>query len=324
MWLKTLSKRTPSAYFVYTIVVVILLLIPQVKTIFQFFTNRDIYLQQIPPFYIEFEFVLIPIAAFLLSLLVNRVFITTDTFNRNTLWPGYLYALLLLAIMHQYTLIDMITHGVIGIFITSELLRVQYNKQAKFESYNIGFLLGVAMLLESSILMFVPIVLYALLNLKPLSFRETILYFLGISTPIYFLLSYCFLIDDFSIWATIIITIYEWFGFNNSIATGSILLWSIVIAAFVILSFLVFLNYNSLQVYLRRLSSALMILIVGALIIGVANLFRGYLIFYIAPTFAFMSTMLMLRYPNKRIVPIIHFIFVVTIISLQLVNNYLL
>lgn len=323
MWLKSFSKRTPSAYFIYVVVVLLLLNIPLIKNYIQFFQSLAT-TDLSAPFYQTYAVFLIPIIAFLLSFLINRVFINSDTFNRNTLWPGYLFVLFVVAMLNQFTVIDLVTHGVIGIILVSEILRVQYNRDARFQCYNIGLLLGIAMLIQTPMLMLVPVILYALLNLKPLTFRETILYFLGLSTPIYFLLAYCFLVSDYTLWAEILFSMYDWFSFNNPIETGFLILWIAVTIALIILIAITFYNYNSLPVYIRRVSSALMYLIVGVFVIGVSNLFRGFLIFYLAPAFAFFATMLMLRYPNNRIVPIIHFIFVVLLISLQLANNYLL
>lgn len=323
MWLSALSKRTPRAYFIYTIVVLIILTLPQLgaliglKQVFKNAENNGAKILILSP-------LIIPIVSFLLSILLNRVYVVSDTFKRSTLWPGYLFSLLVVAFAANFTVFQIVTHGFLGVLISNELLKIHYNKAASFQIYNIGLILCVAILLDTPMLILIPIMLYALFKLKPLSFKETILYFLGICTPIYFLYAYCFLVSDFSVWTKVMHSIFDWFQFNNKITMDALFSWVLVSVVLLFTLIITFYDYNSLSVYYRRLSSAFLYLIGGVFIIAFANQFSGFLIFYLAPTFAFFATMLMLRYTNKRIVAIIHFIFVSLIIGIQLVNNYLL
>jgi hypothetical protein len=275
-------------------------------------------------FLLTYAIFIIPAVVFLLSFLLNRVFVVADTFSQYTLWPGYLYVLFVIAVFHQFSLNELLFHGIIGILLTSELLSVQYNKDARFECYNIGLFLGIGILLETPMIMLIPLMLYAISNLKPLSIKEIILYLLGLATPLYFLLGYCFLRSDFTVWNDIVLTFKNWFDFSAPFQTGFVLLWVFIFVSLLTTLFFSFLNYNSLPVYIRRLSSALFIVIVGIMLIGTANLFQGFIIFYLAPAFSFFATMLMLRYMKTQIVPIIHFIFVLILIGLQLTNIYFL
>jgi hypothetical protein len=325
LWLKALSRRTPSAYFIFGVVVLLLINIPLLKDYLQFFSSyADGSNLSSTNFFTTYKVFLIPGIIFLLSLLLNRVYVVADTFSQYTLWPGYLYVLFIIAILHQFSVTELAVHGLLGILITSELLSVHYNRDARFQCFNLGMFLGIAFLLETSILLLFPLMLYTLYNLKPLSIKEILLYLIGATTPIYFLLGYCFFISDFSIWTNLLTTFKDWFSFNIPFQSGPFMLWIFVFSALAISLFFSFFIYNSLPVYFRRLSSALFIVILGTIIIGIANLFQGFIIFYLAPAFAFFATMLMLRYLKMRIVPIIHFIFVIVLIGLQLINIYLL
>jgi len=323
LWLKALSRRTPVAYFIYGVVVLLLLNIPQIKAYLEFFNSSGV--SRLSYSFLEtYSVFIIPAVVFLLSFLLNRVFVVADTFSQYTLWPGYLYVLFIIAVFHQFSLNELLFHGILGVLITSELLSVQYNKDARFECYNIGMFLGIGVLLETPMIMLIPLMLYAISNLKPLSIKEFLLYLLGISTPLYFLLGYCFLKSDFTLWNEILHTFKDWFDFTTPFQLGIVMIWVFIFMSLFITLFFSFLNYNSLPVYIRRLSMALFILIVGVIIVGTGNLFQGFIVFYLAPIFAFFATMLMLRYIKMRIVPIIHFIFVLILMGLQLANTYLL
>lgn len=312
MWLSSLGRRTPAAYFVFTIVVFLLSALTVLPILSDLLFGKLSW-QQLP---LEMAY---PIIALLLAFFCNRIFVVADTFERSTLWPGYLYALIVLCLANQSTGIESLIHGAIGILIVYNLTQIQYNYSALKQSFNVGFLITAAALFDNELMLAIPFLLYGLTNLKPLSFREYLLYLIGIATPVYFLLAYCFLIDDLSFWQQLI-DFSTWFSFNKEADVWFWIQWGFALVMMVTALFLVFLRYNSLPVYIRRLASALVYFVGALVVIVMVSGFGGYLVFYLAPAFAFFSTLLMLNNSNQRRSELIHFIFVIAIVAIQILS----
>lgn len=315
MWLSYLRKRTPSAYFLYVLIVLVLLSIAIIDLWMQYVNGQTTLLTR--PYQL-----FLPIIGLLLASFCNRVFVISDTFQKATLWPGYFYVLLLFNVIGQTTAYQALTHGTLSILIAYELLKIQFNSTALKNTYNLGAYIGIAFILKSEMIFAIPFLLYAITNLKPLNFREYILYFLGILTPLYFLYAYSFVASDFTIWNNIL-PYHEWFQFSTTISIWNWIQWGLVIIVIIIALFLTFIQYNSLPVYIRRMSSALLFIIGAVSLIAMVSSFSGFLIFYLAPAFAFFATMLMLKYSNNPRLELIHIIFVIVIVGTQLANTFI-
>ena len=310
-----LRKRTPRAYFVYVLIVLLLLSVGVIDSIVEYLNGQTTLVSR--PYKL-----LIPIIVLFLSLFCNRVFVISDTFKTATLWPGYMFALLLLSVSNQTTAFQALAHGTIGILILYDLLKIQFNSNASKNCYNIGLYVGIAFIVDSEMLWVAPFVLYAITSLKPLVFKEYLLYILGLLTPLYFLLAFCFLTSDYTAWNNIL-PYQDWFQFNHLLSFWNWIQWALVMVLMLMLLFLTFMQYNSLPVYIRRLSSAMLYIIGSLMIVAMVSGFGGFLIFYLAPAFAFFATMLMLKYSNNPRQEVIHLIFVVLIVGVHLISNFL-
>lgn len=314
MWLSYLHKRTPGATFSFVVIVLVMLAITIIQPIIQFLNGQTTLTT--PP-----HSLFLPLIGLLLASFCNRVYVIADTFEKATFWPGYFYAFLLFNIIGQTSSYEALTHGTLAILITYELLKIHFNSTALKNTYNLGMYMGLAFMLKSEMIFAIPFLLYAITNLKPLNFREYMLYFLGIVTPIYFLFAYCFLVDDFNLWNNLLP--YEtWFQFSSAISILNWIQWGLVIIFMTAVLFLTFIQYNSLPVYIRRMSSAMLFIIGAITLIAMVSSFSGFLIFYLAPAFTFFATMLMLKYSKNPRLELIHIIFVLIIIGTQLLSTF--
>ena len=147
MWLNALSKRTPRAYFIYAVIALIITILPSTKS---FLAIRSV--DVLSDFIAQQNFFFIPAICILLSLLLNRVFLVSDTFSRNTLWPGYIYLLVTVGIINQVSVLDVLLHGIAGVLILREIFTMQFNQLSIKECFNIGLLLGLAFCFHSHVI----------------------------------------------------------------------------------------------------------------------------------------------------------------------------
>lgn len=315
LWLSFFSKRTPAAYFAFVIVALLILSIAVMQPILQYLNGQTSITTK--PYQL-----FIPIICLLLSMFCNRVFAIADTFDRATLWPGYMFILITFGILDQTTALQVLCHGSLGLLMLYDILKIQYNSKASKNCYNLGLYIGIAFIIDGEMLLMSIFLLYAISHLKPLNFKEYAMYALGLLTPLYFLFAYSYLIDNYNIWNSLL-PYEEWFQFDYTLDLWTWIQWGIVIISMLITLFISFIQFNSLPVYIRRLSSALLHIIGATIIVAMISGFSGFLIFYLAPAFAFFATMLMLKYSNRQRQEVIHIIFVMLIIGIQLISNFL-
>jgi hypothetical protein len=315
LWLSSISKRTPKAYFLYFLFSLCLLLIPIAG---QFLkpsagTSFDLFSQ---------PFLLPALLLIALSVLGNRIYVLADVYQRNTLWPGHTFILMAMTVGLGVSGRDIIIHGLAGILIMNEILNIQYNRDARMSVFNIAFCIGIASFFESSIILLAPILLFGLRQLKPLSWKEYAIYLLGLGTPYYFLGAYAFLSGDYVHWGGIF-PLHTWFNFSGIHWRLELLNWIPVLLGVTAALGFVAAAYNSLPVRSRRISMALVYLLAGAGLAAVAGGGKPYIIYYIAPSFAFMATLLMLIYSKKPFLELIHIIFVGIILASVLASRFL-
>jgi hypothetical protein len=287
LWLKAIGKRTPKGYFLFLALGSILSLLPLIV--------RMPGNQPLLPFNPELlTTYLEPLLLLALALACNRIFVVSDVFSRNTLWPGHSYLLLLILFSLDIPLWKAASHGLVGLLIIFNILRIQYNQDARFQVFNIGFLIGVAAFLGSIMLLMAPFLLFGMRTLKPLNLKEYVLFILGLATPFYFLWGYCFLTADFILWNELFKE-QEWFVFNTFNLSNS-LRWSLLLILVLFSSSLLFFRFNSMQVRFRRLVSAISYMLVGCIIVALSGGLETATVYYIAPCLAVYGTMLMLRY----------------------------
>lgn len=254
------------------------------------------------------------------SVLVNRIYVISDVFSRNTLWPGHAFILLTITIGTESSLRDIIIHGLASILIVNEMLNVNYNRDARLSAFNIAFCAGIASFFQPSLILMVPFLLLGLRNLKPLNFKEYVIFFLGVATPYYFLWAYAYLSGDTSPLSDVF-NMDEWFSLAFDIHWSLKVRWLLAFLIVIIAHILLYTKYNSLGVRSRRIATAIFYLHLGILAALLCGEYQPALILYAATAFAFPATLLMLSYFNKPYLELIHIIFVGIILAALLLGN---
>lgn len=139
---------------------------------------------------------IILIQAVCLNMLLSRF----KMFQQITYLPAFTY--IILTGLFPYW--DVISSGLVAnslvIWILLKLLRLYDQNQPKTLEFNIGLIVGVSILLYESIAILIPVVLFALMIIRPFKLKEWLVLVIGILLPFYFVLSYVYLtgtISDF-------------------------------------------------------------------------------------------------------------------------------
>ena len=92
---------------------------------------------------------------------------------------------------------DVISSGLVAnslvIWILVKLLRLYDQNQPKTLEFNIGLIVGLSILLSEPIAILIPVVLFALIIIRPFKFSEWLVLIMGILMPFYFIFTYVFL-----------------------------------------------------------------------------------------------------------------------------------
>ncbi len=92
---------------------------------------------------------------------------------------------------------DVISSGLVAnslvIWILVKLLRLYDQNQPKTLEFNIGLIVGLSILLYEPIAILIPVVLFALIIIRPFKFSEWLVLIMGILMPFYFIFTYVFL-----------------------------------------------------------------------------------------------------------------------------------
>jgi len=99
---------------------------------------------------------------------------------------------------------DVISSGLIAnslvLWILVKLFRLYDQTQPKTLEFNIGLIVGVSILLYEPIAILIPVVLFALIIIRPFKIAEWLVLVMGIVLPFYFIFTYVFLanhVEDF-------------------------------------------------------------------------------------------------------------------------------
>ena len=97
---------------------------------------------------------------------------------------------------------DVISSGLVAnslvIWILVKLLRLYDQNQPKTLEFNIGLILGISILLYEPIAILIPVVLFALIIIRPFKLAEWLVLIMGILLPFYFIFTYVFLTSTIS------------------------------------------------------------------------------------------------------------------------------
>jgi hypothetical protein len=97
---------------------------------------------------------------------------------------------------------DVISSGLVAnslvIWILVKLLRLYDQNQPKTLEFNIGLIVGISILLYEPIAILIPVVLFALIIIRPFKISEWLVLIMGILLPFYFIFTYVFLSGNLS------------------------------------------------------------------------------------------------------------------------------
>ncbi|NDD16180.1 MAG: hypothetical protein EB092_04140 [Chitinophagia bacterium] len=110
------------------------------------------------------------------------------------------FAYIILTAMFPYW--DVISAGLIAnslvIWILVKLLRLYDQNQPKTLEFNIGLIVGLSIILYEPIAILIPVVLFALIIIRPFKLAEWLVLIMGILLPFYFIFTYVFLTGNIS------------------------------------------------------------------------------------------------------------------------------
>ena len=110
---------------------------------------------------------------------------------------SYLPALTYIILTGLFPYWDVISSGLVAnslvIWILVKLLRLYDQNQPKTLEFNIGLIVGLSILLYEPIAILIPVVLFALIIIRPFKFSEWLVLIMGILMPFYFIFTYVFL-----------------------------------------------------------------------------------------------------------------------------------
>ena len=155
------------------------------------------YIKALPPLVLFFLFHTILLSQ---AIRLNILLSNFKMFQQISYIPAFTYVIL--TAMFPYW--DVISAGLIAnslvIWILVKLLRLYDQNQPKTLEFNIGLILGLSIILYEPIAILIPVVLFALLIIRPFKLAEWLVLIMGILLPFYFIFTYVFLtgnINDF-------------------------------------------------------------------------------------------------------------------------------
>ena len=155
------------------------------------------YVQPLPPLVLIVLFHTIILSQ---AIRLNILLSNFKMFQQISYIPAFSY--IILTAMFPYW--DVISAGLIAnslvIWILVKLLRLYEQSQPKTLEFNIGLIVGLSIILHEPIAILIPVVLFALLIIRPFKLAEWLVLIMGILLPFYFIFTYVFLtgnINDF-------------------------------------------------------------------------------------------------------------------------------
>jgi len=151
------------------------------------------YIKPLPPLALIVLFHLIVVVqALRLNILVSRF----KMFQQVSYLPAFTFVVL----TALFPFWDAISSGLIAnafiIWILVKLNRLYDQTQPKTLEFNIGMIVGFSILLYEPIAILIPVVVFALVIIRPFRLTEWLVLMMGILLPFYFIFTYVFLTDS--------------------------------------------------------------------------------------------------------------------------------
>lgn len=130
------------------------------------------------------------------ALRLNILLSQLKMFQQITYLPAFIY--ILLTALFPYW--DVISTGLVAnslvIWILVKLLRLYDQSKPQAIEFNIGFILGISILLYEPIAILIPVVLFAIIIIRPFKLTEWLVLLMGITLPFYFVFAFIFLTNN--------------------------------------------------------------------------------------------------------------------------------
>ncbi|MBK9330580.1 MAG: hypothetical protein IPM95_15080 [Sphingobacteriales bacterium] len=249
----------------------------------------------------------------------NSLFNKADYHEVSSLVPA-VYFSMITAAFHQFNLFSVFTIiGFILLAILHMLLIVGAKENNKLESFNLGVLTGIVILLDVHFIFMLPFLLVIFYILSSFRFHHFVLLFFGILFPAYVVVSISYLADiplkfkmsellDFHL-------LIPDFDTSSAIAVGMIL--SYLLFSFVSLRGIMF----SAGIRRRKNVNMLILFFLGALAVVLSSYRQNSVVFsYLILPVSIFLTLLMLRIRKKRLGEILNAIFVLVIFVTNIVR----
>jgi len=151
------------------------------------------YIKPLPPLTLVILFQIIIISqALRLNILLSQL----KMFQQISYLPAFTY--IILTALFPYW--DVISSGLVAnslvIWILVKLLRLYDQNQPQTIEFNIGLIVGGAILLYEPIAILIPVVLFALTIIRPFKLTEWLVLSMGITLPFYFVFAYVFMMHN--------------------------------------------------------------------------------------------------------------------------------
>ncbi|MEZ4936117.1 MAG: DUF6427 family protein [Crocinitomicaceae bacterium] len=127
------------------------------------------------------------------SFLINSIFNKYEYFDRFIFLPALLYALGMSSTGHLLYFNPIIISNLFVLLAYQQLLKIDRKEGAKSQVFNFGLLIGVSSIFYITNVILFPAVLFVLISVKGFNFKEIILAFAGIFTPLIYILVYAYL-----------------------------------------------------------------------------------------------------------------------------------
>lgn len=130
-------------------------------------------------------------------ILINRLAELNNLTFANTLLPGIWYPLVLSLIPEIHPLSPLLVGNTFVLIALAQLFQSIHRNQRSKRIFNTGFNLMVAVFCDLSFLYFVPFFIIAANAIILVRVRDIVLYLMGVLAPIYFLMAYWKITDQF-------------------------------------------------------------------------------------------------------------------------------
>lgn len=265
------------------------------------------------------NFILAQICILAQAIWFNYLFHKADYNETNTMIPALYFTLLtsLIPQFNQCSIYLLIGFVLLAIFQT--LLTITTKDNAKLDSFNLGVLSGILVMLSAHFLFFLLFLFLMLYAVKPFRINEYIMLLFGILCPIYIVISISYLLNVELNINGFYITSIQFFKFDKNILNTIVFCTT---AVYVMFSFVSMRGIMYSTGFKRRKNINMLVFFFLGLLVTILfsnNLDETLLSLLFIPISVFLS-LFMLRLRNKKWTEIFNAIFVIVIFVTNIVR----